>query len=383
MSLATNTGNAFLDSYARQINRLENDPNATPEYDKALEQQFAAIKAQVLGSGDDKAATPGGKDGTGSSHGSSSASGSGGGGGSSATPPGTTSGGSGARPPAPPSSAPAHGTGSGGGSSATPPGTTSGGSGPTPPVPPSSAPAHGTGSGGGSSATPPGTTSGGSGGTGSDGSPSVDDFVAKLSTTVNPETGDAVKKIADDAGKSIGGSDGDAVARMSAEAERRRPRRTLPRASPRMRQAMPRRLPKRSRTPANSAVPKPRRMSRRSPTRPGPTRRKRLTTMARSWRSASVSASVSAAPLSSAPARRFLAPLPWRARAPLRSRLGPAERLGILPLPRSPAKPPSAIPYQKLRRMAARKKKWRPMPRTSPTWPPARAGPLPSIRNSL
>ncbi len=35
---------------------------------------------------------------------------------------------------------------------------------------------------------------------------------------MNPETGDAVKKIADDAGKSIGGSDGDAVARMSAEA---------------------------------------------------------------------------------------------------------------------------------------------------------------------
>jgi hypothetical protein len=51
MSVSTNTGNAFLDSYARQINRLEKDPNATADYDAALEKQFAAVKAQVLGNG--------------------------------------------------------------------------------------------------------------------------------------------------------------------------------------------------------------------------------------------------------------------------------------------------------------------------------------------
>ncbi len=127
MSLATNTGDAFLDSYARQINRLEKDPNATAEYDKALEQQFAAIKAQVLGSGDgghapgsgagDPATTP-----PATTHGSSGGSSASGSGGSSAAPPATTPGtGSGGGPSA---------TGSGnGGSSATPPGTTSGGSG--------------------------------------------------------------------------------------------------------------------------------------------------------------------------------------------------------------------------------------------------------------
>jgi hypothetical protein len=49
MSVDANTGNAFLDSYARQINRLEKDPNATSEFDAALEKQFAAVKAQVLG----------------------------------------------------------------------------------------------------------------------------------------------------------------------------------------------------------------------------------------------------------------------------------------------------------------------------------------------
>ena len=51
MSVSTNTGNAFLDSYARQINRLEKDPNETADYDAALEKQFAAVKAQVLGKG--------------------------------------------------------------------------------------------------------------------------------------------------------------------------------------------------------------------------------------------------------------------------------------------------------------------------------------------
>ena len=55
MSVDANTGNAFLDSYARQINRLEKDPNATPEYDAALEKQFAAVKAQVLGDGGTRA----------------------------------------------------------------------------------------------------------------------------------------------------------------------------------------------------------------------------------------------------------------------------------------------------------------------------------------
>ncbi len=51
MSVATNTGNQELDSLGKQINRLEQDPNATPEYDKALEHEFAAVVAQVLGSG--------------------------------------------------------------------------------------------------------------------------------------------------------------------------------------------------------------------------------------------------------------------------------------------------------------------------------------------
>src|ERR1700694_3268416 len=51
MSVSTNSGNSFLDSYARQINRLEKDPNATADYDAALEKQFAAVKAQVLGNG--------------------------------------------------------------------------------------------------------------------------------------------------------------------------------------------------------------------------------------------------------------------------------------------------------------------------------------------
>jgi hypothetical protein len=49
MSLDTHTGNAFLDDFAAQINKLEQDPNATPEYDKALEKPFAQMKVQVLG----------------------------------------------------------------------------------------------------------------------------------------------------------------------------------------------------------------------------------------------------------------------------------------------------------------------------------------------
>ena len=51
MSVNANTGNAFLDSYAQQINLLEQDPNATPAYDAALEQEFNEIKAQILGNG--------------------------------------------------------------------------------------------------------------------------------------------------------------------------------------------------------------------------------------------------------------------------------------------------------------------------------------------
>ncbi len=49
MSVSANTGNAFLDGYARQINVLERDPNATPEYNAGLEAQFALIAAQILG----------------------------------------------------------------------------------------------------------------------------------------------------------------------------------------------------------------------------------------------------------------------------------------------------------------------------------------------
>jgi Calpain family cysteine protease len=50
MSVSTNNGNPFLDDYARQINALEANPNATSEYDAGLEAQFAAVKAQILGS---------------------------------------------------------------------------------------------------------------------------------------------------------------------------------------------------------------------------------------------------------------------------------------------------------------------------------------------
>jgi Calpain family cysteine protease len=49
MSVSTNTGNAFLNDYARQINALEANPNATPEFDAGLEAHFAAVKAQILG----------------------------------------------------------------------------------------------------------------------------------------------------------------------------------------------------------------------------------------------------------------------------------------------------------------------------------------------
>ncbi len=168
MSVSPNTGDASLNSIADQINRLERDPNATPEYDNALDAWFAAIEAQRLefrrwqnyehfrqrrscrgwigrrrfirdASGNDIWRF--GRNASG-----------------------------------PAIFRPGSWDGIGGG---------------------------------------------GSGGTDSDGSPSVDDSVAKLSTTVNPETGDAVKKIADDADKSIGGTDGDTVARMSAEAGER------------------------------------------------------------------------------------------------------------------------------------------------------------------
>src|SRR6201999_4564291 len=50
MTLPTNDGNAFLDSWAAQINALEKDPNATPQYDQQLEAEFALVKAQILGS---------------------------------------------------------------------------------------------------------------------------------------------------------------------------------------------------------------------------------------------------------------------------------------------------------------------------------------------
>jgi hypothetical protein len=49
MVLSVNTGNSFLDSYARQINLLEADPNATSDYNSGLEKVFEAIKEQVLG----------------------------------------------------------------------------------------------------------------------------------------------------------------------------------------------------------------------------------------------------------------------------------------------------------------------------------------------
>ncbi len=100
MSVDANTGNAFLDSYARQINQLEKDPNATPEYDAALEKQFDAVKAQVLGDG---GSTPGaGNGGPATTHGtgSSGATGSTGSKGGPGSPPATGSN-SGTTPPPP------------------------------------------------------------------------------------------------------------------------------------------------------------------------------------------------------------------------------------------------------------------------------------------
>src|SRR5262245_743254 len=53
MSVRANTGDAFLDAYARQVNALEAQARATssdtPGYDAGLEKQFEAVKAQYLG----------------------------------------------------------------------------------------------------------------------------------------------------------------------------------------------------------------------------------------------------------------------------------------------------------------------------------------------
>ena len=51
MSLSANTGNAFLDAYARQIDRLEAQARSTSSdtrgYDAALEKEFEAVKAMA------------------------------------------------------------------------------------------------------------------------------------------------------------------------------------------------------------------------------------------------------------------------------------------------------------------------------------------------
>src|SRR5277367_5950757 len=50
MTVDASAGNAYLNSYASQINSLEADPNTTSDDDATLEKQFDALKAQVLGS---------------------------------------------------------------------------------------------------------------------------------------------------------------------------------------------------------------------------------------------------------------------------------------------------------------------------------------------
>jgi hypothetical protein len=143
MSVAENTGNKFLDSYAHQINSLERNPNATDEFDKGLEKEFALVKAQILGSGGGgPGSKAGGTEGTGSKSGGSCGTGS-------------KSGGTGSR------------TGSE---------------------------------------------------TSSDNSPPVADSIAKLSKAAGPAAAAAVKSIADQAGAAIGGSDGDTVAGIVAQA---------------------------------------------------------------------------------------------------------------------------------------------------------------------
>jgi trimeric autotransporter adhesin len=80
MSVEAHSGNKILDSYADQINALEQQAKATGgdsrEYDEALEKWFAQIKAQVLGtkSAGDSGSAPSGTKGTGA--GGSSGSGS-------------------------------------------------------------------------------------------------------------------------------------------------------------------------------------------------------------------------------------------------------------------------------------------------------------------
>ncbi len=157
MSVDANTGNAFLDSYARQINRLEKDPNATPEYDAALEKRFNEIKAQILGTGD------GGGSGAGSSSGAHGSSGG--------------------------SSTSTHGTGSSGSTGST--GSTG----------PSATGASTPGSSGG--VTPPA---------------SVPDSVHQITSTAGPEAAAAVQKIADGAAASIDGPAGAQVAATAAQA---------------------------------------------------------------------------------------------------------------------------------------------------------------------
>jgi hypothetical protein len=149
VSLNADTGNAFLDAYARQIDELENNPNATRAYDKGLEAEFDKIKAQVLGT---KANGSGQADGSGKA---GSASG------------GTKSGGTG-------------GTGSKSGGAD---GSDAGGA------------ASGSGSGSGSNSIPPEA-----------------DSISKVKESAGGTAAAQVQKIADGAAAQIGGSDGPAVA---------------------------------------------------------------------------------------------------------------------------------------------------------------------------
>jgi soluble lytic murein transglycosylase-like protein len=48
-SLDNNNNSSFLESYQQQISLLEQNPNATSAYDQGLEQEFAAVRAQLEG----------------------------------------------------------------------------------------------------------------------------------------------------------------------------------------------------------------------------------------------------------------------------------------------------------------------------------------------
>lgn len=51
-------GASYLQAYQQQIQQLETDPNATQAFKDALDQEFAAVKNQILGSGESEPSSP-------------------------------------------------------------------------------------------------------------------------------------------------------------------------------------------------------------------------------------------------------------------------------------------------------------------------------------